>query len=287
MALFAGSVGETAARPPRGGAPGTVHLVGAGPGDPSLLTVRAAELLRAADVVSYDTLISPAILELVRPAALRIPVGCRKGEVVCAPRAIRDGLVAWARRGASVVRLKGGDPLIFGRAGEEIEALRAAGLRIEIVPGVTAASAAAAALSISLTQRGQSSSFAFVSGHGEPSYGEEARRLDELAEIARAVETIAVYMGATRAAAIARALLDAGRDAREGVAVIERASLPDERIHRMTLGELARTAAREPFHRPALILIGPTVAAAPLPSNSHRIPAAALAASDTSAKEQE
>lgn len=238
---------------------GVVYLVGAGPGDASLLTVRAARLIAAADVVFHDALISDDVLALVPAAVTRVAVGRRKGRVVCEQEETLAALVDWARRGAVVVRLKGGDPLVFGRAGEELDWLRAAGVEVEIVPGVTAASAAAATLAVSLTRRGAAASLAFVSGHSESKTDAPGVRLRELARIARSVETLAVYMGATRAASIARALLRAGRSARDGVAVVERASLAEERVHRMTLGDLARRADGDAFAQPAILLIGPTL----------------------------
>ncbi len=238
---------------------GVVYLVGAGPGDASLLTIRAARLLAAADVVFYDALISDGVLALIPAGVTRIAVGRRKGHVVCEQEETLAALVDWARRGAVVVRLKGGDPLVFGRAGEEMEWLRAARVEVEVVPGVTAASAAAATLGVSLTQRGASSSLAFVSGHSEAKSERGGVRLRDLLRVARSVETLAVYMGATRAASIGRTLLRAGRSASEGVAVVERASLAGERVHRMTLGDLARRDDAVAFEQPALLLIGPTL----------------------------
>jgi uroporphyrin-III C-methyltransferase/precorrin-2 dehydrogenase/sirohydrochlorin ferrochelatase len=238
---------------------GVVYLVGGGPGDPSLLTLRAAQLIKAADVVFHDALISDAILSLVPPGAARIPVGRRKGRVVCGQDDTLAALVEWSRRGAVVVRLKGGDPLVFGRAGEEIDALRAAAVPFEVVPGVTAASAAAAALGLSLTRRGEASSLAILSGHAEVSSDAPRERARHLQRIGRAAGTLAIYMGATRAAAIGRTLIAAGRSATEGVAVVERASLANQRVHRMSLGDLARRKPEEGFEQPALLLIGPTL----------------------------
>ena len=256
--------GETATR--RGDGPaarslaGEVFLVGAGPGDPDLLTLAAARLLETADIVFHDALIPGAILNLIPAGIRRVPVGRRKGHVVCRQENVHRGMIAWARRGARVVRLKGGDPSVFGRAGEESDALRAAGVEVRVVPGITAASAAAAAMSIPLTQRGVSSSCVFVSGHAVPEDGTAADPLEEIRRLARSAGTMAIYMGATNIGPIARALLDAGRSPLEPACVVEKASLPDQRLHLLTVGELA--ALREGFATPAVVLVGPTVGSA-------------------------
>lgn len=228
---------------------GTVYLVGAGPGAVDLLTVRAARLLQSADVVLYDALVGREIVELADRAE-RVAVGKRCGAHSSAQAFINKRLVDAARKHAVVVRLKGGDPLLFGRAQEEIDALDAAGIRYEIVPGVTAACAAAAELGISLTARGVSRSLALVTpriGNGESS--------SAWLQAATSADTVAIYMGRGQAQAIADALIDAGRAARTPVAVVADASLPGRASCTGTLSDLARLAM-QCGDAPALILVG-------------------------------
>ena len=228
---------------------GTVYLVGAGPGAPDLLTLRAARLLAQADIVFYDALVCAEILSLASKAE-KIAVGKRCGRHSAAQRFINKRLADAARVHRVVVRLKGGDPMLFGRAHEEIEFLRARGIQVEIVPGVTAALAASAELKISLTRRGAARSVAFVT----PRVGVGEKESSWLAA-ALAADTCAIYMGAGDAAAIAAALIGAGKSPGVPVALIENASLPGSKTRYGTLRELPRLA-RELGGGPALILLG-------------------------------
>ena len=228
---------------------GVVYLVGAGPGAPDLLTLRAAKLLEAADIVFHDALVHPDTLALAGRAE-KIAVGKRCGKHSTAQKFINKRLVDAARTHSTVVRLKGGDPMIFGRAQEEIAALEAAGVRYEVVPGVTAALAAASELGTSLTQRGLARSVAFVTprvAEGEPSS-------DWVRSIAVA-DAGAIYMGAGQAAEIAAALIAAGKPPTTPVAIVESASLTQSRRVFTTLALLPRFVTR--LSGPAVILIGP------------------------------
>nr|AIA12487.1 protein of unknown function (DUF4218) [uncultured bacterium] len=228
---------------------GTVYLVGAGPGAPDLLTLRAARLLQQADIVFYDALVHPDTV-LLADKAQRIAVGKRCGRHSTAQRFINKRLVDAARKYATVVRLKGGDPMVFGRAHEEIEVLRAANIAFSIVPGVTAALAASADLQIPLTQRGQNRSLTFVTPR-QASDGCENHWVNNVL----ATDTAAIYMGIGQAAEISAALLNAGCPAQTPVAVVENASLPDVRRLFTTLEELPHIAHLT-ITGPALILLG-------------------------------
>lgn len=233
-------------------APGEVWLVGAGPGDPELLTVKAARLIAAASVVFYDALVGPGVLDLIPEGVRRVPVGKRSGRHSKPQEAIDVLLVAAALEGERVVRLKGGDPAIFGRAGEELSACRAAGVLTRICPGVTAASAAAASLGTSLTLRGLARRLTFVTAHAR---GTEPLDLD-WSVLADPAATLAIYMGKAAAPLVARELQRAGLAADTPVAMVENASLPEERIFTTCL-ELLPLAARTALgDGPALILVG-------------------------------
>ena len=233
---------------------GTVYLVGAGPGAPDLLTLRAARLLGDADIVFHDALVHPDTVALAIHAE-KVAVGKRCGRHSTAQQFINKRLVDAARKHAVVVRLKGGDPMLFGRAQEEIAALEAAGIRCEVVPGITAALAAAAELRTSLTQRGVARSVTFATprvGSGEhPS---------DWANGLNASDAGAIYLAIGEASAIAAALLAGGKPRALPVAIVESASLPDQRIRYTTLAALPRLAAAE-ITGPALILLGPQFAA--------------------------
>jgi uroporphyrin-III C-methyltransferase len=249
-------------------APGRVRLVGAGPGDPELLTLKALKALRAADVVVHDGLVSEAILDLAPPGARRICVAKRKSRHSYGQDDISRLLIAFARQGLEVVRLKGGDPFIFGRGGEELAACRAAGVEVDVVPGVTAALAASAAAQAPLTHRGAASSVTFVTAHAA---GGETPNLDWPA-LARANHTVVVYMGRTKAAEIARRLIAAGRAAATPALVVENASLPEERRFSTTLAGLGEIA--DQLAGPALLIIGEAMALAMVdaPSTASRSP---------------
>jgi uroporphyrin-III C-methyltransferase len=229
---------------------GIVYLVGAGPGAPDLLTLRAAKLLEKADIVFHDALVHPDIVALAARAE-KIAVGKRCGKHSTAQKFINKRLVDAARAHAVVVRLKGGDPMLFGRAQEEIAALEAAGVRYEVVPGVTAALAASAELGISLTQRGVARSVAFVT----PRVGEGENPSEWARSLANA-DAGAIYMGAGQADAIAAALIVAGKPASTPVAIVENTSLPQARTIFTTLAGLPRLADQA-LLGPAVILIGP------------------------------
>lgn len=231
---------------------GTVYLVGAGPGAADLLTLRAARLLEAADIVFYDALVGADIVALARRARL-VAVGKRCGKHQAAQKFINKQLVEASAHHAIVVRLKGGDPTLFGRANEEIDALAAAGVPYEIVPGVTSALAASAALGVSLTERGVARSVTFAT----PRVGSGERNTDWL-RAGSAAETLVLYMAAGEADAVATALIAAGRPARTPAAIIENASGADERTVRGTLGELPALVATL-RGGPALVVIGEVV----------------------------
>ncbi len=234
---------------------GTVYLVGAGPGAPDLITLRGAQILERADVVFHDALVHPGVIALAIRAE-KIAVGKRCGRHATAQQFINKRLVDAARRHRVVVRLKGGDPLLFGRAQEEIAALEAAGVPFEVVPGVTAALGAAAEGGVSLTQRGVARSVAFVT----PRVGEDAAP-SGWARAATAADTAVIYMGAGEAAAITAALLAAGAPGDLPVLVVENATLPAARRISLTLAELPRVAEFG-LTGPVVIMLGTVFAAA-------------------------
>lgn len=231
---------------------GIAHIVGAGPGDPDLLTLRAAQLLQEADAILHDELVPAAILGRARRDAELVPVGKRKGVPGWAQADIEAELVRRVRAGQTVVRLKAGDPFIFGRGGEELEAMRAAGLPVSVVPGVTAALGCAASVGIPLTHRRLASAVTFVSGHGAD--GREAT----WPALAAHGHTLAIYMGATEAASVRDRLLDAGTAPTTPVAIVENGTRPDERVSVGRLADLARLAATHTHGEagPSLLIVG-------------------------------
>ena len=235
--------------------PGTVWLVGAGPGDPELLTLKAARALADADVVLHDALVSQEILALASRARLE-EVGKRAGGRRTPQLRINERLIELAREGHRVVRLKGGDPLVFGRGGEEALALAAAGIPCRIVPGVSAGIGGAASAGIPVTHRGMAHSVAFVTGHdargGLPDIDWHA--------LARGADVLVLYMALRQVGAIAAQLRAAGRDAAEPVAFITEATTPRQRVAITTLADVESTAATIPRHAPTLIIVGPVVA---------------------------
>ena len=233
---------------------GIVHLVGAGPGDPGLLTVRAVELIAEADVVLYDRLIPPEALAHARPDAELVYVG-KEGEGPQVPQADTHALLLeHARAGRRVVRLKGGDPFVFGRGGEEALVLSEAGVPFEVVPGVTAGVAAPAYAGIPVTHRDTASAVAFVTGHEDPAKPETG--LDWPA-LARFPGTLVFYMGVRTLPRIAERLVAGGRPETEPVAVVERGTLPGQRTLLATLRDVADRAAQERIRAPAITLVGP------------------------------
>ena len=235
--------------------PATVYLIGAGPGDPGLLTVRGLELLRQAEVVVYDRLVNPALLEETPPAAVRIFAGKLAGSHSLPQERINKLLVAHARRGRRVVRLKGGDPFVFGRGGEEAEALAAAGIPFEVVPGVSSAVAVPAYAGIPLTHRRLSSSFAVITGH------EDACK-DELSldwnRLATAVDTLVVLMGARTLPRIVGELLAHGRSPETPVALIRWGTTEAQETTTGTLADILDRAAE--IQPPVVVVIGEVVA---------------------------
>ncbi|TMM05088.1 MAG: uroporphyrinogen-III C-methyltransferase [Actinobacteria bacterium] len=231
----------------------TVYLVGAGPGDPVLLTTRALQLIAAADVIVYDRLIPAEALAGARAGAELIYAGKQGGGVSADQDEIERLLVDFGSAGGTVVRLKGGDPFVFGRGGEEAEALAEAGVPFEIVPGVTAGVAAPAYAGIPVTHRDAASAVAFVTGHEDPSKPEPAVDWEALAVFPG---TLVVYMGIRRLDAITERLIEAGRSPREPAAVIERGTLPDQRVIEGTLETIAATAASEGVRAPAVAVFG-------------------------------
>jgi uroporphyrin-III C-methyltransferase len=235
---------------------GVVYLVGAGPGDPRLLTLRGAEVLQRADVVVYDRLAPAALLDLAPRGAERIDAGKARGRVALTQDAINRVLVDRGRRGLVVVRLKGGDPFVFGRGGEEALALAEAGVPFEIVPGVSAAVAAPAYAGIPVTHRGLAASFAVVSATlagGAPA---------ELARTAAAADTLVLLMAAERLGEVCAQLIAAGRPADQPAAVVASASTAAQRVVTGTLAELAELAASDAIDPPAILVCGPSVALA-------------------------
>jgi uroporphyrin-III C-methyltransferase len=230
---------------------GKVFLVGAGPGDPDLLTVRALKLLQAADVVLHDDLVSPEILELIPTQAHIRNVGKRCGRKSVQQEEINALLVAFASFGVNVVRLKGGDPSIFGRSGEEMDALRKADVDFEVVPGVTSALASAAAAQVSLTQRGKSSAVTFLTNHLADAEQSVAWK-NHVASGA----TLAVYMPGSNYGQTAAQLLAAGMQPGTPCAIISRAASSQQRIHRTQVAELANAPL---LPAPTLLLIGDAI----------------------------
>lgn len=228
---------------------GKVYLIGAGPGAQDLITLRGARLLAAADVVLHDALVTPEMLELC-PQAQKIAVGKRCGKLSTAQQFINKQLIDQARKHALVVRLKGGDPMLFGRADEELRALEEAGIAVEVVPGITTALAAAAATQQPLTRRGVARSVAFFTSSTAPGHEGEVALPD--------TDTLVQYMGGREAIATAQGLLARGRTPDTPVIVIENVSRADQRVQRLTLADLAR--GLDAAHGPVLVMIGAALA---------------------------
>jgi uroporphyrinogen III methyltransferase/synthase len=236
---------------------GTVYLVGAGPGDPGLITVRALELIASADVILHDRLVSEAVLRSARADARLIFVGKRPGEPTVEQREIERMMVEAAQAGRSVVRLKGGDPFVFGRGGEEGEALFGAGVSFEVVPGLTAGLAAPAYAGVPVTHRADASAVALIAGHEDPEKSESALDWDALAAFPG---TLVIYMGVKRLSQNVAALIAGGRNPAEPAAAIERGTLPGQRTVTAPLGDLAAAAEREELGAPAVVVVGPVAA---------------------------
>lgn len=233
---------------------GTIYLVGAGPGDPELLTIRAARLIERASIIVHDGLVDPAILALARQDAEFISVAKQRSKHTMQQEDINALLVAIARSGEDVVRLKGGDPFVFGRGGEEAEAARAAGVKVEVVPGISAANGAAAAAQIALTHRDASSIVSFVAGQCK------GLKDQDWAGLAGKGRTLVIYMGIKTAPQIAEKLMADGLAPDMPVAVIENGTRPEMRVLRGMLAGLPDLVEAENVVSPALIVIGEVTA---------------------------
>lgn len=252
-----GAAGRSGRRAAPSRPPGTVFLVGAGPGDPELLTVAAVRALGRADVVLYDDLVGAGILDLARPGARLVHVGKRAGHHSHRQEEINALLAGHALAGRQVVRLKGGDPMLFGRAGEEIDHLRAAGVPVRVIPGVTAALGCAASAGLSLTRRGVARRVTFVTAHTRAG-DEDAIDWHRLAD---PEATLVVYMGRDRLGHIAAALMEGGLPGDTPVLLVENGTRPDERRIAATLASLGRAAAGI-GGGPALLMVGRATAGA-------------------------
>jgi uroporphyrin-III C-methyltransferase / precorrin-2 dehydrogenase / sirohydrochlorin ferrochelatase len=231
---------------------GPVHIVGAGPGDPELLTLKAFRLIQNADVVFHDRLVSDEIMDLVRRDATRVSVGKAKSNHSVPQDKIHDLMIAAAKSGQRVVRLKGGDPFVFGRGGEEVEALRDAGLEASVVPGISSALGCAASAGLPLTHRDHAQTLTFVTGHAKSG---EVPDLD-WASLAKPAQTVVVFMGVGTAPTISEKLIHAGRANSTPVAVIENGTRPNEIRIFGTLAELPQLITRAGIKGPALLIIG-------------------------------
>jgi uroporphyrinogen III methyltransferase / synthase len=236
--------------------PGKIYLIGAGPGDPGLITVRGAQLLGRADIVLYDYLANPRILDHARADAERVCLGRHGHGRILSQEEIHERMIAAAKQGQIVARLKGGDPAIFGRTTEETAALEAAGVPYEIVPGVTAALAASSYAGVPLTHRAAASCVAFVTG--QECRGKEGPPLD-MAGLARFPGTLVFYMGVTSAPQWAAALVEHGKAPETPVAIIRRATLPEQKTTLTTLGELPAVVERTRLRPPAIVIVGDAI----------------------------
>ncbi|MCW5653527.1 uroporphyrinogen-III C-methyltransferase [Hydrogenophaga sp.] len=237
--------------------PGTVALVGAGPGDPELLTLKAVKAIASATVLLVDDLVSDGVLAHARPGARIVHVG-KRGGCKSTPQAFIEKLMVMAaREGEMVVRLKGGDPFIFGRGGEEVEHLRAAGIEVQVVNGITAGLAGLTTLGVPLTHREHAHGVVFVTGHAKP--GDSGTDWQALARTAHQARlTLVIYMGVSSAAQIQRDLLT-GLPAHTPLAIVQNATLPSQRHAVSTLGELRATLDHEGLGSPAVIVVGDVV----------------------------
>ncbi len=234
--------------------PGWVYLVGAGSGDPELLTIKAARLIDEADVIVYDNLVAPAILDLVGPQVERIYAGKQRGDHALAQEEINHLLVRLARAGRRVVRLKGGDPFTFGRGGEEVETLAADGIPFEVVPGITAAAGVAAYAGIPLTHREHAQACVFVTGHLK----DGSMDLD-WPGLARRRQTVVIYMGLSGLPVLCEKLIEHGLPPDWPAAIVQRGTQPEQRTVTGTLATLPALAAAAQLRAPTLIIIGTVV----------------------------
>lgn len=243
------------------GGPGQVTLVGAGPGDPELLTLAAARALGQASLVLYDHLVSDQILALLPPGAERVYVGKEAGHHSLSQGGIIELMIRLARSGRAVLRLKGGDPYIFGRGGEEAQALAEAGIPFRTIPGISAAQAAGALAGIPLTHRDHAATLVFATGHLREAGGDGARSLAlDWPLLARPQQTVVIYMGLAGLPTIAERLIAHGLPADTPAALVERASTPEQRCLRASLADLPALAQHEAVRSPALLIIGAVTA---------------------------
>ncbi|KAL4853868.1 Siroheme synthase [Chlorella vulgaris] len=240
---------------------GTVHLVGTGPGDPSLLTLKAVRLMQTADVVMYDRLVSEDILSMVHPGALLVYVGKQRGFHTRSQEQIHELLGLFAQQGATVLRLKGGDPYVFGRGGEEVQYLEQRGVCVRVVPGITAASGISAELGVPLTHRGLATSVRFLTGHARD--GGEGDLDSTLAACADPHTTLVIYMGLGTLPGLTQQLSDSGLSLDTPAVAVERGTTPEQRAVYATLGELQAQVAAASLTSPTLIVIGQVVSLAP------------------------
>ena len=236
---------------------GTVFLVGAGPGDPELLTLKALRLIREADAIVHDYLVAPEILALARAEAERVFVGKKGGGFCCPQRDIEGTLIRLAREGKNVVRLKGGDPFVFGRGGEEAEALVEAGVPFEVVPGVTSALAAAAYAGVPLTHRVHSSAVVFLTGHEDPNKPDSAIRWEDYGTLGA---TLCVYMGMKNLETITRRLQAGGMAPGTPVVIVQSATTGEHRQMVSTLANVALESEHAGFGAPSIVVIGEVAA---------------------------
>lgn len=249
---------ELVNRPQENELAGVVHIVGAGPGDPDLLTIKALRLLQRADVILYDRLVSDEVLSLARRDADRHYVGKEKANHAVPQGEIETRMIALAREGKMVVRLKGGDPFVFGRGGEELDALRAAGVPVFVCPGITAATGCAAAANMALTHRDHAQAVTFVTGHAKDDVDPDLN----WAALAALKNTLVIYMGVGKAASITAQLIDNGLDAATPVAVIENGTRENQKIAKGDLAGLSGLIDAASIKGPALLVIGEVAAMA-------------------------
>jgi len=234
---------------------GKVYLIGAGPGDPTLLTIKAAQAIKASDAIVYDYLVNPEVLAHARRGAELVYVGKRAGEPSVSQSEINHILVTRALDGQRVARLKGGDPFIFGRGGEEAEALADAGIEWEVIPGISSGIAAAAYAGIPLTHRDHSSSVAFITGHD----GRKSRRDVDWSQAAHAADTLVIFMCAETIASIARELISSGRAIDTPLALIRWGTYEHQEVYRGTLGDIVSSEQSRFIEPPAIAIVGSVV----------------------------